>query len=232
MKVNEIAGLGNHTTALFWEWDTRTGRRWNLDPKPDPSLSNYSGLRDNPIWHNDPLGDIVVFDKSATPEFKKQWNKAVGYLAAHHRGQNIIQLANSKYVFTIKENMKPDDKFIPIRDDERKATGGGTILWNPHLGLRTTNDVFISPTTALDHEDEHAAGNAKSPTNFDKLLHTPDKKYDNKEEKRVITGTEQKTARALGETNKVEKTREDHSAKELLQTSDPTSVGGATISPK
>jgi hypothetical protein len=33
-KVNEIAGVGNHNTAEFWEYDTRLGRRWNLDPKP------------------------------------------------------------------------------------------------------------------------------------------------------------------------------------------------------
>ena len=33
-KVDEIAGAGNHTTAEFWEYDTRLGRRWNRDPEP------------------------------------------------------------------------------------------------------------------------------------------------------------------------------------------------------
>jgi hypothetical protein len=28
-KSDEIAGEGNHNTAEFWEYDTRTGRRWN-----------------------------------------------------------------------------------------------------------------------------------------------------------------------------------------------------------
>jgi hypothetical protein len=80
------------------EWDTRTGRRWNQDPKPDPSLSNYEGLRDNPIWHDDPLGDIVQFDKSATPEFKKQWYQAAKHLVQNHMGENIIKMANSKHL--------------------------------------------------------------------------------------------------------------------------------------
>ncbi len=31
-NVNEIAGAGIHNTALFWEYDTRLGRRWNVDP--------------------------------------------------------------------------------------------------------------------------------------------------------------------------------------------------------
>jgi len=31
-RTDEIAGLGNHNTALFWEYDTKLGRRWNLYP--------------------------------------------------------------------------------------------------------------------------------------------------------------------------------------------------------
>jgi len=57
MKVNEIAGLGNHNTALNGELDTRTGRRWNLDPKPNASVSPYSMFGNSPIWHNDVLLD-------------------------------------------------------------------------------------------------------------------------------------------------------------------------------
>ena len=57
MKVNEIAGTGNHNSALFWEYDTRMGRRWNLDPKPNIPESQYSVMGDNPIWRNDILGD-------------------------------------------------------------------------------------------------------------------------------------------------------------------------------
>ena len=41
-KVDEISGSGNHNTALFWEYDTRTGRRWNLDPVDQLSVSNYA----------------------------------------------------------------------------------------------------------------------------------------------------------------------------------------------
>ena len=57
MKLNEIAGVGNHNTALFWEYDTRTARRWNLDPVDQISISNYSVDKLNPIHFGDPLGD-------------------------------------------------------------------------------------------------------------------------------------------------------------------------------
>ena len=61
-KVNEIAGIGNHTTALFWEYDTRLGRRWNRDPeeKNFPSLSPYATNNNNPIQYTDPNGDVGI----------------------------------------------------------------------------------------------------------------------------------------------------------------------------
>jgi hypothetical protein len=59
-KDNEIAGVGNHNTALFWEYDTRLGRRWNLDPKPQISISDYAVNYNNPIQHCDPNGDCPL----------------------------------------------------------------------------------------------------------------------------------------------------------------------------
>jgi hypothetical protein len=41
-NVNEVSGVGNHNSALFWEYDTRLGRRWNLDPKKKAWESDYS----------------------------------------------------------------------------------------------------------------------------------------------------------------------------------------------
>src|SRR5690606_13251668 len=59
---NEIYGEGNTYSAEYWMYDARLGRRWNLDPKPNPSLSWYSTFAGNPIWFNDPLGDTLRTD--------------------------------------------------------------------------------------------------------------------------------------------------------------------------
>lgn len=56
-KDNEIYGDGNATTAEYWEYDPRLGRRWNTDPKPVPYESNYACFRNSPILMNDPDGD-------------------------------------------------------------------------------------------------------------------------------------------------------------------------------
>jgi hypothetical protein len=58
-KDDEIYGKGNTTTAEFWEYDGRLGRRFNADPKPHPSISVYACFNNNPIWFNDPLGDSI-----------------------------------------------------------------------------------------------------------------------------------------------------------------------------
>jgi len=50
----------NITTALYWEYDSRIGRRWNNDPKPDASLSVYVSFGNNPIINTDQLGDTLV----------------------------------------------------------------------------------------------------------------------------------------------------------------------------
>lgn len=56
-RDDEISGSGNSYTAEFWQYDSRLGRRWNVDPVYKYHLSNYSVLGNNPIIMIDPQGD-------------------------------------------------------------------------------------------------------------------------------------------------------------------------------
>lgn len=47
------------TTAEYWMYDGRLGRRWNRDPKPYPFVSQYATFLNNPISYSDPFGDVV-----------------------------------------------------------------------------------------------------------------------------------------------------------------------------
>ncbi len=66
-KSLEIDPNGNHNTAEFWEYDARSGRRWNRDPKPITGISDYATFAGNPILHSDALGDSInlgnLYDK-------------------------------------------------------------------------------------------------------------------------------------------------------------------------
>jgi len=50
-------------TAQFWEYDSRIGRRWNVEPliAKYPNLSSYVVLNNNPIIATDPDGKDVIF---------------------------------------------------------------------------------------------------------------------------------------------------------------------------
>ena len=55
-KDDEVNGIGNFNMAEYWEYDTRLGRRWNLDPILSPDQSPYSCFNGNPIFYSDPSG--------------------------------------------------------------------------------------------------------------------------------------------------------------------------------
>ena len=60
--LDEITGqAATNYTATFWEYDARTGRRWNTDPKPNSWESWYSCFGGNPVLFSDILGDSSVF---------------------------------------------------------------------------------------------------------------------------------------------------------------------------
>jgi len=62
-KTDEISGVGNHNTALYWEYDTRLGRRWNVDPVVKSWVSGYAAFGNNPIRFVDTNGDDWVESK-------------------------------------------------------------------------------------------------------------------------------------------------------------------------
>ncbi|MEI2673633.1 MAG: hypothetical protein V9F05_06260 [Chitinophagaceae bacterium] len=59
---DEVYGNGNLNTAEFWEYDTRLGRRWNVDPVVKEWESPYATFSNNPTYLIDPSGsDTLTF---------------------------------------------------------------------------------------------------------------------------------------------------------------------------
>ncbi|HQH17914.1 MAG TPA: M91 family zinc metallopeptidase [Bacteroidales bacterium] len=165
-KDDEISGSGNIYTAEYWEYDSRLGRRWNCDPKPNASISDYACFANNPIWFNDPLGDTVKVqgDVNIGPptEFVYNTKNALNDISKKSFGKaSLDELQNSPNLFTIKETdaSHPNSSFVPsnvlkayaqenkeqgnnIPDDMLKGGSGGTIYWNPIEGAEKT---FESP---------------------------------------------------------------------------------------
>lgn len=194
--------------------------------------SGYNYVLDNPLRNIDPKGDTVRIDPNATSQFRKDYEVARNLL--HEKGQDkeIIQLENSTAVYTITETDETNDKFGQNTDAQNNDLPGGTIKWNPTLGVETNTGAKLSPTTLLNHEFDHAAGydsDAKDHyQNFERLEGNGNSPYGNREEERVITGSEQRTARALGEIQPGQVTRVDHKYRTLLFVPSPTSNQGSS----
>ena len=83
---NEVLGEGVSLSAEFWQYDTRLGRRWNMDPNNQRSVSVYSCFNDNPMWFVDVKGDTVryksgrermdvFFARLFSKAFRKEFNE-------------------------------------------------------------------------------------------------------------------------------------------------------------
>ena len=173
-----------------------------------PSLSPYVYCADNPVKLVDPNGDTLKLPPGTSPEFQKQFKAAIDYLNTNKAGGIASYLHKSKITYYIKETSDNNSGFV---------TGERTIYWNPNVGVFTDNGVVLSPTTVLNHEFGHAlvydlachAGKMKE--YYADSEKDSDPNYGTKNDMYVITRIEQRTAKALGEIEKGQVTRTNHS---------------------
>lgn len=85
---------------------------------------------------------------------------------------------------------------IDRRGDDRFDPNTNSVWWDPYSALRTTRGGKQSPALGLGHELDHAAA---VQDREQRRLHQAVPRYDNREERRVIRGSERHAARTLGE---------------------------------
>ena len=78
---------------MFWEYDGRIGRRWNVDPVVKTNLSSYCTFSNNPILRIDPFGDDDYF--SNTGKYLRSDDKNTNTIMVDVNGK-FYPLANLK----------------------------------------------------------------------------------------------------------------------------------------
>lgn len=185
----------------------------SVDPLSDkyPHISPYAYCGNNPVRFVDPDGRKVFFAQGVSDSFKQDFQLAVKYMNQHKISDMLYQLEKSQNVYYIAEGeqLKSSSYYPKTR----------TITWSSRTGYITDILYEMSPVEVLNHEIDHALQHDLNPK---QQLEDYDKKndqYGNEEEKRVIKGSEQVTAKKLDKLKDDEVTRLNHDGSPYKTTS-------------
>ncbi|NOU17308.1 MAG: RHS repeat-associated core domain-containing protein [Bacteroidales bacterium] len=222
-------------------YDPQIGRWHVIDNKTEKyySWSPYVYAINDPVKFTDPDGnDIYIWypgdDGKQTPfrfngtngssapsnAYVQSVLKAYDYDVKNGGGDNLKEAAsNSKIRVSVVESNVETGSFYD---------NNGNVYWNPLEGtLSEDGSLISSAATTLEHEMDHAVDDAKDPEAHKERGRQEDKKYGNKEEERVITGSEAKTAQANKEYKPGQKQQSHGGTRIILENPTSTKVDKA-----
>jgi len=183
-KVDEISGDGNHYTAEYWEYDTRLGRRWNIDPVTKYWRSSYDAFDNCPIWKIDPNGDDDFFNKDGSYSHSTKEGTAIkiitqkGNVLLHEYGTYDVAhrkaLGNIATYYGKMEGVKGNVGILNSNEGTKSSenpayTHGGNIYLNSKDGISPALSDRNSLLNVLHHEKDHQDGKALDKGSFEHL---------------------------------------------------------------
>ncbi|RXM42099.1 hypothetical protein BOW57_17825 [Flavobacterium sp. YO64] len=214
----------NWDSFKWRNYDYAIGRFMSIDPlAEDYAYNSTYAFQENKMGLGRELEGLeLVYRKGTSPEFKEKFSKTVGFMNEHGTSGELARL-NEMSETTLIDNTGNGSFYKPSTDE---------LFWDPTMAVETTNNKIMSSATVLGHEISHALSDKKDSTKHtENSKKGSDAKYDTKEEKRVIEGSEQTIARKHGDIKPGEVTRKDHGGK-TRYAPDPTSNKNTKEKPK
>lgn len=163
----------------FRDYSAKLGRY----VQPDPiglagGMNSYAYVGSNPLNGVDPLGLTILRPLDA--EEAARTNHAIDWIVKNSvtAAREIKKMEDSPIVVSINI----------VSGDDSADTSIRQVYWNPRLALKLVEEScgtvsYFTPPSALVHELLHAFFDHKK---SQKLLHSPNSRYDNEEELRVM----------------------------------------------
>lgn len=213
MKIVKILNEGETTIDI-----PAATAAMSIDPNCEKYywISPYAYAANNPVKYIDPDGrDYVIFYTDNKGK-EQQWT-FTGNNQKDAPKNGFVQdfLLSYDYNTTngggksMKDAAFDRDINIGVQYEEGGGTSGfdkgknmQMIGWDPHEGTKEDggNGYSISPATTIDHESAHSLNEIRNPDQHrENSKRGSDPTYRTKEESRVITGPEMRTANANGE---------------------------------
>jgi hypothetical protein len=157
-------------SAMYWEYDSRLGRRWNIDPVVKPFESPYASFGDNPILNVDINGDDIGVGttgdhkgkaKDETSEkafndfmdsFKKIFNGKVDIETNDFGVNSVTKITGLKVKEGAKLNKKEQASFDYL---SKIASSTVSTLWVGLADYITDDD--ITTTQLFSGKDENSS---------------------------------------------------------------------------
>ena len=111
----EVYGEGVSLTAEFWQYDSRLGRRWNIDPVFKDYESPYACFAGNPVWFVDNMGlDTSFANNSARVLFNDIYKKVCNKI---NKLRDNIERQSDKWSKKGYDNERINNRMIRIIKD-------------------------------------------------------------------------------------------------------------------
>ncbi len=126
---NEVYGSGVSLSAEFWQYDSRLGRRWNVDPVFKEYESPYACFAGNPVRFADRFGADIGWVKDA--DGNVFWDEHT----------------NSIEDFNVKYANKVGFQYVSDIDDYKSymlPNGNGKLVMNHFGGAKEVRDGYAS----------------------------------------------------------------------------------------
>ena len=180
-----------------------------------PSISPYAYCAGNPIRYIDPTGRKIISHEDNSIGFNMKYGVARKYIMDNGMGDHLKKIAD-------------DENIILYIKDNSNGKGGSyfdadnnTLYLDLNNAAVFENGKSVSPAVIVVHELDHIQRYYYDNKGYLQDVNTNDGQYKNKEEKRVIEGSEQDAARKFGEIEENETTRTNHNVKEFKPVDEP-----------